>query len=590
MSYTFIPLRISGAAGLIFGPLTTTGFATAPNTVSGLALGTNAVRGDALDVIGSTSNDRTYAVLDVVDANTVEVWPAIVAEAPLGTVELREQNHFLAIIDEATVNAETIAAAMAPLDSRIFERKFTIPAQTAGREFRIYGFLIRRFSFNNTAATTTDFLSEFEVWFLDWDGERRSSSTISSDWAITSNSVGAVGALTNIDFGSLADPTDVRSVQRGSVLLGGNLLVFAQGELATSVYGSFLHSGLSSLLYILADGPGVGGISGSVVNAGLVAPPVGSTLNFLQTVIQNAPNFGLAPLGEITTAANFLQADSANFGVIFSATEVIVRELELSDAAFTPAQFVFNSALTFVDPREDYTPAELFNNNNAASAKAYTFNPRFVDINFVSGPAPTVGAEVSITRVADSHYLGFLSATDGTYIVSINAEEYTHVSSGQTPGQLRNSIRDAINAGTQPVTAFNGNNSAPFGMIVLAINANAVDTPFALQVVSQPASSLVVDPAPNQSVGAIQSHDYREIPVVGSPFTIDANGRIDTNGVELAAFIGYEGGVGLRFFNLQYNITVEGEGFRREITGFKPVAPFNADFPVEDKRMGGFKQ
>ena len=592
MAYLLVRQAIAGAPGIINPAVAVTAFGNAPETIAGVNLGVGVVRGDIAQLVGSTSNDDNYIVLDVLNANTIEVFPAVTFEGPLGLVTIREQNNLLVIQDEAVVSAATIAAAMALLDPRIFELKFTVPAQAAGREFRIYGFLIRVFLFNNSGATTTEFLSENEVWFLDWDGAQRSSPNIASDWRISANSVAAVGALTNINIGSLADPLDPRSVQRGSIMLGGSSDNLPNSELSISVYGSYLHSGLNNLFYVINDGPGVGALAGSVVNSQLLAPGTGGTLETLQTVIHNSPGFGIAPLGPIANAANFLQADSSNFGIIFSTLEVIIRELELSDAAFTPMQLLFSSAAQFIDPREDYTAAELMQLNGSASAKTYTFNPRFTDINFVTGPSPLVGAEVTIERVSDGHYVLFTNQTDGTYTLTINGEDHTHVSAGQSTTQLRNSFVGILNAGSQPVTANTGLNSGQLGNTnsIIVLNADVPDTPFVIEVTQEPTPGDVdIDPAPVSGAALVLNQDYREIPIPGSPFTVDGNGRIDTNGVEIAALIGYENGVGSNFINLQYRIIVEGNGLRRVLDGFKPTAPFLADFPVEDKSMGEFR-
>jgi len=590
MAYVFLPQFIAGALGVINPAVAVTAFGNAPNTIAGVNLGVGVVRGDSGELVGSISNDAAYVVLDVIDANTIEVFPAPTVEAAAGTLTIREQNNFLVIQDEAVVSAASIAAAMALLDSRLFELKFTTPAQTAGREFRIYGFLIRVFFFNNTVAATTDLLSENEVWFLDWDGAQRSSPGIASEWFIAGNNTAVVGAQSNINFGSLADPLDPRSVQNGSVLLGGSIANLPNGELSISIYGSYLHSGASQLFYVVYDGPGEGALAGSIVNAGLIAPNSGGTLETLQTVIHNSPNFGIAPLGPIASAANFLQADSSNFGIIFSAVEVILREVELSDAAFNPMQFLFNSAAQFIDPREDYTAAELFQLSNSAAAKSYTFNPRFTDINFVTGPSPLVGAEVSIERVSDGHYMRVLNQTDGTYTITINGVDHTHISVAQSVPALRSSLVAAINAGSEPVSSVPATTLVNLGNNAFIINADVADTPFTIVVTTEPApGDLEVDQPPQGGAALVLQQDYREIPIPGSPFTVDGNGRINTNGVEIAAFVGYETGLAMRFINLQYRIIVEGNGFRRVLDGFKPTAPFLADFPVEDKAMGEFR-
>lgn len=591
MPYTFIPSNIAGGSGIINPAVAVTAFGNAPNTISGVNLGVGVVRGDGSDVVGSTSNDGVYVVLDVIDANTIEVFPAVTFEGPLGLVTIREQNNLLVIVDEAVVTATSIAAAMALLDPRIFGRRFAVAAQTAGREFNIYGFLIRNFVFNNTAGFVTDFLTESEVWFLDWDGTVRSGGTIASDWAIGGSNVAAAGALVNFHVGSLADVNDPRSVQRGSVFLNCQFLNQINSEISPSVYGSFMHSGQSSFFYAFKDGPapGVSQVSGSIFHAGIIAPSAGGTMDALQTVIQNAPNFGLAPLGPIANAANFLQADAASFGVIFSAVEVVIREVELSDATFTPTQLLFSAGAQFIDPREDYTAAELFQLSGAAAAKSYTFNPRIVDINFVAGPSPLVGAEVTIERISDGHYVLFTNQTDGTYTLTINGEDHTHVSAGQSTAALRNSFVGILNAGSQPVTANPGNNSGQLGNTnsIIILNADVADTPFTIEVTQEPTPGDVsIDPAPIGGGAALLSQDYREIPIPGSPFIVDGNGRIDTDGVEIASFIGYETGIGVRFINLQYRIIVEGGGLRRVLDGYKPTSPFRADFPVEDKSMG----
>ena len=599
MAYNVLPVAIAGGGGLIQAAIAITGFAAGPGantgTITGVGLGVNAVRGDAAQVAGSTSNDGVYIVVDQIDANNIEVYPAPVVEAAAGTCEIREQNHRLDIVDEhaAGVTAALIAAAMvAGHDARLFQRVAFAPAQTVAREWSFYGFLFRQIVVSHTGANNTVFTSTRETWFVAW--ERASATTIASAWSAQIAAADPGTLETNV--GALANAADPRSGIDPSHFIGGSWLGQAIRHQTRYNCGMFSSTSAATLMNI-DDGQGTGRLSCFLADGGVAAPITAGSVDQVNNLILSSPTFGFTPVGTLSNADNILVAQSLQFGVVFAAaTEVPIGPgLELSDAAFSPGNtLIFGSAAVVPSPNEDYSEAELFNLSSATGRKTFRFDPRFVERNANTGPQPISGAIVSIFRVSDGHYVQVANQTDGTYTIRINGEDHTHVSAGQSAAQLRNSLVTAINAGSQPVTANSGINGNQVGGTGLIINADVDDTPFSISIEAEPTpGDLVLDPVPAAGAALValaNDGDYREQEVVGSPFTTDASGRIDTDGVDLQAFIGHENGIGTRFIHSFYNVRVSHPIFGPLVFNFKPTADFEAQIAVPVGRVEGTLQ
>lgn len=592
MAYTVVPQAITGGPGLIFSTAITAK-TSAPETISGTNLGTNATRGDALQITGNAPNNGVYIVLDVLGANQVEVYPAIPSAATAGgTAQIREQNHKLQITNETTVNTGTIVAAIP--DARLFSIAYVLGSSGGlplNPTYNIVKHVFRDLNLDRTVAGTTTFTIQRECWFLEWDGTKRTGAGITTDWLITET-----GGTGNIELlvGNQTDAGDPRSVDAGAVLLGCRIAANpgAANFMQVRVLGSFLYNSQASAGHQIGDGQGAGQMSGTVVDGRIVVPAFGGTLETFTDVVNYSRNAGIGVTGPVANADRILQANqTAASTTFFSSTEVIQEGAAFSDACASPVSASFGSAVTFRNPQEDYADARLFSGGPSGAAgvavrKEYSFNPRFVDISRIAGSLPIAGATVTITKQTDAQYVKVNGTTDGTYTITINGEDHSYVASGATANNIRDGLVTAINAGGQPVTAHAETTTAHLGTAVF-IHADVEDQIFVVEVTA-PAGNLVLNPALNGTcIGDLMDDDYRPGPVTGSPFTTDANGRINTSGIRLMRAVCYENTTPeYLVVHCQYEIRVEIKGKRLTINKYIPATPFTADLAIEDARMG----
>ena len=592
MSYTPVPVAITGAGGLFFTAGTITDFpGGGVIEVAGANFVSNgAVKGDAITVTGSTSNNRDYILLEVVDEDNIVVYPAPNVEAGAGTCTVREQNHRLDIQDEATVSASAIEAALA--EPRLFGLIASMP-QRDGASFDIYSHIFRDFQWWMTSATESDWTISREGWILDW--RRTGSSAVLTHGRIRVHPTSDSSTALNLTFGALADSGDPRSVTDGCLMAGTGPEVSSLGKIVCNAYGSmFMQSDHFGGGIAFGPGPGVGQVSGCIFDGRTTLGAIaGQPLDYARDLTMYSRGLTIISIPGVTDNGDILIGQmTQNIGFVATAAEVTLAGFELSDGVTaSPGIVAFLAAVNVQDPREDYTGATLFTPNNGAVRKSYTWNPTFTDFNSVLGPSPIENLTVQVEKVADGHYLNILSQANGTYIITINGEAISHVSSGQSVSALRTSLIAAINGSSQPVTATATNNTQVASFSGIVINADVADTPFEIEITQDPsAGDLVLDPAVNGTQANQLGEDYREGEVDGSPFTTDSNGQLNGGaGINLTRFVGYETAGIARAINLQYKITVTGQHYRRTEFMVAPAAPFVGYLTIPFKKIGGFK-
>ena len=578
MSYTIAPVQI---APTFLSSQTITALGVAPDTVTANTVGTNATRGDAAHIQSSTGNDGVYIVLDVISANVIEVYPALPSGVVDGTVRLRGQNHRLDIDDEDPVTAAIIETAMP--DSRLFGLRHQIGAHlAAGQTFAMYGHLFRQIYFTHTLDIHCQVTIQREVWFLDWDGTIRGGGTTITEVRI--RNIASQPGSTELLIGAQTDSGDPRSVDLGSILLNhrisGNTSP-VNNNMNVRLLGSFIFTSVNDQgSNILSSNSRDGQCSGSIIDGRLFFPGIEQ----VNDVINYTPGQGIAVSSTgVANMARVLQANHGEGGAYFFASvEIVLEGSAWSDACTNPLIANITSPITLKNPQEDYAPVIWANDlDESASQKTYTFNPRFVDLSKISGPVPLEDLTVTITRRADGHYVNVIDNDDGTYTVTINGEDHTFAASGDTNEDIRDGLIIAINAGSQPVTATNGSQQVgPFTLLVLA---DVIDELMVISIDS-PSADMLLDNAPAGGTKAAEfDEDYRSIGVAGSPFLTDANGRINTDGIDLIRYISYQEA---EFIHCQFEITIEGAGRRLTMIKYVPTSIFAADMAIEDGRMG----
>lgn len=582
MSFTVVPQ----GGNNIGSAIAITAFSNSPETIAGTALGTNSTRGDAILVAGSTSNDDTYIVLDVVDADTVEVYPAVTSEAAAGTAQIKRNDHKLEIVDEGSIGPTDIETAMASVDSRLFRK--LIRTAGADNQMDVWMFLFRHFEFHRTATGTTTYVSTNDVYLLDYDGDKRNLAAYSyfEDRGVS----GGLGEII-LQFGSLGVSSDRRSAKDGCVLLNTvpTALVGASDarRICTQVGGSAIFTesgGVASF----EDGPSTEGyFSNCLAYGGIFAPTSGRELSEINNIIYRGRNSGLPIVGVPASSSNLLLVDNVSSGILANNTEeTLVEEMEISEDFTTPVVLLFSSACKFLNPREDYTSAQLFNAFSAGSGiKSYTFNPQFIDYSPLTGPSPISGASVTIEKFVDARIVNVANNHDGTYTITINGEDHTYEASGNTAASIKVQLASAINAGSQPVTATVETSPPQFGDAIF-IKSDVDYTIFDIEV-SSPSSDLVLDPAATAGGASHATDDTVPGVVTGSPFTTDANGRINSgNGFDMSSFVVYSF---LGTCNMFYRVFFEKPGYERLDMTLVLEAKAVGVIPVAPARMGGVR-
>lgn len=585
MSYQFAVAGGSIVSGA--SVRTVNSFDNATANIEATGLGSDVIKGDVVRVTGSAFNNRDFLVLEVIDADNVRVYPAPTTEAGGPEAQGRYNECFIEIDNETTIDAASIATGIG--NSELFGRVITTPSEgTTSIRWTIYKHLAREF---RIAPSQPDGVSTFtstrEVWYFDVDQDLRSSFSAAYFWKITEKSQVTGTGRVEINIGELADPNDPRSTINGSIFLNGSASSLPVGTSGVRRTQIKVYNSLMS-----ADSDGVGlidnndaGDQSEITNSHLIGnvqiPTGGRTLAFAQNLNIEGP---LAVVGELVDGSDFtLMDDVSGSGIVVSLTqEGVVRSLEISDSYVSPALSLINAPLATIDNKEDYDATRIFSLiTGSAGRKAYTWNPTLIDYNENNGPQPVAGATITVEKVTDGHVLNVSGYSAGIYTVTINGTDFNASGQGSADATRTKLIND-INAGPEPVTAITAGFDTQFGSAAFAVKSDVDDTLFTISV-SSPSDLLVLNPTPTGSAGLL-SEDHVPGEITGSPFTSDANGRLNSgNGIELTTSVIYQG---MGTINLFYRITLEEAGFVLTETTMKPNSSVDAQLPMRAKRMG----
>lgn len=553
-------------------------------------LGNDVIVGDCVEVSGSGFNDRGFLVLEVVDADNVRVYPAPANEGPGATCRARYNDCYIDIDNETSVDAATIESAIG--NSELFRRVTTTPSigSPINLKWRIYAHRCRTIQVTPPTGGVCTFTSLREVWYFDADGEARSTGGGGYAWVFREDtSAGSTGEV-RWNVGELTDSGDIRSGKNGSIFLNGSISSHPSGS-PNNLLGRFLvtNSLMSQdsdgIAYLNDDENGnLSRLANSILVGTFQMPTGNRTLDTIKNLILEGPLF---IIGQVTNAEDLTVTEelSGTFGSSVSVTsESTFSGIEISDSVFLPLVLLFNSVVNLLNPKEDYSLSSLFNVFSLSAArKSFTFNPTFVDYNEGGGPQPISGATVSVEKVADGHILNISTySAAGPYTVTINGTPFSVTAAGSLD-LTRTALINAINAGSEPVTATNGLTDAQFGATSFSIIADSPNTPFDIQV-SSPSNFLVLNPAAVAGGALLLGEDHTNGALTGSPFTTDVNGRINSgDGVELTTEVRYTNLGTIRLF---YLITIEKAGFPLTETTLRPTGQVESQFPIRSKKMG----
>lgn len=579
MSYTIVP-RNATHQFMAFQtisdfPTTTTIEASGANFI------TNGIsRGDSADILAGT-NAGVYIVLDVLDEDTLEVYPALTAGAGSGLVRIMANDHRLLITDEATVTAALIAAAMP--DERLFGMRGRALAAVGGAWVEIFGFLFRDLHFNHTSANTTNWNTLNEIWFLDW---QRASATANVDymWNATTPGSDFAGSKTILTMGNSGSGIHTNN---GSVFLNGGVKYSEASNLTTRVYGSaFLGGGATSELLELSDGDDVGEVRQSMANGNMfLGAGQGAGLSSVDGFVFSGSGFGMSIINPVDS---LVRCDLVDTLSVTLTDEHQVWEDVRRNSTGGLLIMSGDGPLTF---RNSDPTIDLFGIVSGAEpvVRDYTFNPRFVDVNYNDDPQPIQNLVVSIFRELDNRVFGFDNAAfGGTMTLRINGVDVSFgysISAFITAG---NAVV-AINAepGLPTITATRVDPGEAFGPTVVGVHLSDSAGGYpTVEVVSDP-ESLFVDQPALASPSDVLDDPHLPIEIAGSPFTTDVNGRINTAGVNLASEVHLvTNTAGSIVQNARYRLRVEGPHYSVFDRVFTLRARFDADIPIAWACMG----
>lgn len=408
-------------------------------TAAGALFQTNSVaKNDRVIVSGSTSNDRTWYVQQVLSETQVIVRPlnglaGLTVEAAAGTVQVRQGGHIIRVIDEATTSWTAIATAAAlgtsPFGSGVAADFITkVPIwQSISPGYDLFlvenGLSIgNNYSFilndsvggiaiiqNNVAGVTTwDSYREVVVATGNGGLSTRVGDTPPTLWVtVQDKSVGSAAGVTVINIGERGG--DRYSAKNTSAWIGVNAgITPGAGSLDDVV--TKMKANMSGSLVICPLPLELSG--GGDLVASVLSPAVTMRINAVNVGILESTNIvgdetGFVALGPVGDFGNLLIAGSSAIGaVLFANVDVIVGGLLKGIDTNNPLWRVGGGTtdMTALNPREDYTPDELFLALGSSTCKIhYTYNPRFVVDDAVTGiPIPLVGLSVEILSVNET--------------------------------------------------------------------------------------------------------------------------------------------------------------------------------------------
>lgn len=384
---------------------------------------TNNVRkGDSAFVLGAgTTLSGVYRITEVISETQIRVHGAskgkttIGAAAGAGTVEVKGGAYKCVVTDEANPSWEGLRTTATGPDGSIGTSYITKgPVGDRITRFLTHG--LRLIELVHTINATSTWVSEREL--------------VINDRADAGQGL--------IRFGSGATPGDLVRLGRaggdrygtgdfGSAWIGWAVQASAtdpgpNDSLSCSMYGS----------YLLGTTTGAGQGNGSVIagtgNQGdliasmidgmqLYAPgPAAATTGSVYTgtiesVISRTPGFAALLGGAPFSYDNFLVTAAGAAGVTINVTGFVQGLLTSVDVA-TPYFQTLNTFLAVLNPRRDYTLAELFGINSGEGYLDYTWAPRFVQPG-AGEPLPVPGLTVHLFSINETD----LTETDlGTFV------------------------------------------------------------------------------------------------------------------------------------------------------------------------------
>jgi len=602
MPYAFVPAR----NGFAYTTDAITGFPGGNVVQAGTATHQTdgAVPGDAIAITGSTSNDGDYIVLDVQNETDLEVYPPLTAEAAAGNVAVYQPAHQLNITDEATISCTSIATAMAALDARIFQRVMSMNANFVANNNNPYDFyrsLIQNFNIIHTGATRTTWSSTREVLVNAWE---RAPVTVANNPQRDRSFIGPPAAGDPgefvLEFGELAVPSDPNSWRNASHIFGYGFRNVPSASWAYRVYGGFIGGSWNTVpAYI---GSNISGEEGALVHTNIDGgislvgdQPLRIRNSSASSISSWASPFILNNSG-VVDYDGLVIGDTVSGGFAFFA-DIEIPGLTLSDGANSPIMTVFAGSVLLDNPGEDAPLSSfmsLFANAGVGStgAKQYTFNPRFVD---VSG-APIQNLSVTLEQKTDFQYVEFTTGSASTWTITINGTDIPFTPGSASIADARSAAVTAINASSEPVTAStNLSTSNQMGTDTNFIVVYADTNDDGLEIVATTAGAggaWEVNPLPASGPASTINSDYRPRELTGSPFTSDANGRINTDGVLALREWNMEvvgSAQNANPINSKLLVTVEGAGYATTRFFFVPEAPFAGDFTIPYDSMGGVR-
>lgn len=605
MSYTVIPAGVLDSGGLVSSDaITSTTLAPSiVNAATATHITDGAAPGDAAVIVGG-ANAGSYIVVDVPSETAIEVYPALAAAGGAsGTLEIRLNNHQLLITDEATPTCALIASAIAPLDSRLFRKVAGSYAWggTADEMWDIYSSLFRFIDFTRTSAALTSFVLLRQILMFGYDRRAVAGTALLTNLpgGQIRHLTGSLGTML-LQLGELAGSSDL-STRYGSVLVNYSpALSSMAGNAWMHCYGSLIYSPGRQTVSLNGAVPGQQSqLYNSIVQGALlVSGSAGGGNRVINSTVGGPNNFPVA-LTSVTGLVDIdhmviAEGSTSNILVVFA--DVILPGVLFSDAIASPYFAGFTSSISIDDSPTDVAMTTLFTPSSGSTfLKRYSFNPRFVNVNRVGASTPISGLTVTIEKVPDVHYVSVTTGSTGTWTITIAGVVITAAGDAGPigAGTTRNNLIVAINASAAPVTATAASNNSQIGngAGTIHIAHDVVDTPFSVVLSPPPGSGAwVLDPAPlGGSKAATAPADYQPEQVTGSPFTTDANGRIDTDGILALRSIQSELSHTNRSINIQLKIIVEGPGYETQEFFFIPSAKFEGDFPVQQARMGNLK-
>lgn len=458
----------------------------------------------------------------------------------------------LVITDEATTSWTAIKAANGEfVDSHAAIGNTGVTAFG----FTRFAVFLKTITVTATSAITTTWESEKEIVIAEISDECDivSAEASSGDLVINIGEAGSdllggrqTSVWCNFDNSGQLTASNFTINLRASVWLGPANLQFTTG-LDPNVSSSLIRSG------------------------GLYLNPHTNPGGNYDAVIFVGETFPFVAEASATFADNLFFCNADNTSVLLAAVGVVLSGLKFSDDVFSPYISGLVSAIIVLDPKEDYAMTTLFQvfsidtlyDPNYGYFKAYTYNPQFVykkpDLQIGD---PINGLQVRIFEIDEARLVKVIGSTNGLYRITINGVNCDFTASGHTQAQIASNLNSAINASAAPVsslvTTFDGDGET---IQITPDDPNAVLT--------------VTVSAPNNNLDLLDNE--REI--ANSPFTTDANGRINSGAGE-QLMRGAMGAFGLRT-ERKHRIVTAGPYTRQVNAVLSITSPVSTQFPVD---------